>query len=105
MPVIIPLAFIGSVGSPELLIIFAVVLLVFGPKELPRIVKLIARALNELRSVSDDFRSEIMSIDVDPIEADPIEHDAEETVPEDDEAHPEDDVLAEDEEDTDDLSR
>ena len=67
------IAFIGSAGGHELLIVFVVVLLVFGPKQLPRIAKLIGKALQELRSVSDDFRSEIMSIDVEPldVETDP----------------------------------
>jgi sec-independent protein translocase protein TatB len=61
-------AFIGSIGGPELLIVFAVALLVLGPRELPKIVRMAGKLLGELRSISDDFRSEIMSIDTRPVD-------------------------------------
>ncbi len=57
------LAFLpGSPGALELLVIFVVVLLLFGPRKLPEVARMIGRALHELRRASDDFRNEIMSI-------------------------------------------
>lgn len=49
----------GSIGFPELLIIFALALLVFGPKKLPEIAKSIGRALREFRRVSDDLKGQL----------------------------------------------
>ena len=60
----IPLLFLaGSPGPLELLVIFAVVLVLFGPRKLPEIARSIGRMLHELRKASDDFRSQIMSIE------------------------------------------
>ena len=41
----------------EILLILVVALLVVGPKRLPEVGRMLARALRELRSVSDEFRS------------------------------------------------
>ncbi len=43
----------------ELLVIFVVALLVVGPKRLPEIGRMLARAMRELRRASDEFRSTI----------------------------------------------
>lgn len=59
-----PLMFLASSPGPlELLVIFAVVLVLFGPRKLPEIARSIGRMLHELRKASDDFRSQIMSIE------------------------------------------
>lgn len=64
MSTMIPLLFLaGSPGPLELLVIFAVVLVLFGPRKLPEIARSIGRMLHELRKASDDFRSQIMSIE------------------------------------------
>ena len=64
MNVSLPVAFLsGSPGMGELLLISAVVLLLFGPKRLPEIARMIGRALDELRKASQDFRDQIMQID------------------------------------------
>ncbi len=49
----------GSIGFPELILIFIVVLLVFGPKKLPEFAKLLGKTLRELRSTIDDAKSAI----------------------------------------------
>lgn len=64
MNVSLPVAFLsGSPGMGELLLISAVVLLLFGPKRLPEIARMIGRTLDELRKASQDFRDQIMQID------------------------------------------
>ena len=43
----------GSIGFPELILIFIVVLLVFGPNKLPEFAKLLGKTLREFRSTID----------------------------------------------------
>jgi Tat protein translocase TatB subunit len=43
----------------EILLILVIALLVVGPKRLPEVGRMLARALRELRSVSDEFRSTV----------------------------------------------
>ena len=43
----------------ELLVIFVVALLVVGPKRLPEVGRMLARAMRELRRASDEFRATI----------------------------------------------
>jgi TatA/E family protein of Tat protein translocase len=43
----------------EILVIFLVALLVVGPKRLPEVGRMLARAMRELRRASDEFRSTI----------------------------------------------
>jgi TatA/E family protein of Tat protein translocase len=49
----------GSIGFPELIMIFIVVLLVFGPKKLPEFAKLLGRAIREFRSTVDQAKAAI----------------------------------------------
>ncbi len=49
----------GSLGLPELLMIFAVALIVFGPRRLPEIGKTLGKALNEFKKASDDLKNTI----------------------------------------------
>src|SRR5262245_49042918 len=43
----------GSIGMPELILIFIVALLVFGPKKLPELGKSLGRGLAEFKRASD----------------------------------------------------
>ncbi len=45
-----------GVGMPELMVIFVIALLVFGPKELPKIARTLGQAMAELRRASDELR-------------------------------------------------
>jgi len=49
----------GNIGFPELLIILAIALLIFGPKRLPEISKSIGRAVREFRRTSDEIKGKI----------------------------------------------
>lgn len=49
----------GNIGFPELLIILAIALLIFGPKKLPEVSKSIGRAVREFRRASDEIKDKI----------------------------------------------
>jgi TatA/E family protein of Tat protein translocase len=49
----------GSLGLPELLMIFAVALIVFGPRRLPEIGKTLGKALNEFKKASEELKNTI----------------------------------------------
>jgi TatA/E family protein of Tat protein translocase len=46
----------GSLGLPELLMIFAVILIVFGPRRIPEIGRTLGKALAEFRKATDDLK-------------------------------------------------
>jgi TatA/E family protein of Tat protein translocase len=50
---------LGSIGMPELILIFIVALLVFGPKKLPEIGKSLGRGLAEFKKASEDLKKTI----------------------------------------------
>jgi len=49
----------GPVGVPELIIIFVVALIVFGPRKLPELGKSLGKGLAEFRRASNELRSTI----------------------------------------------
>jgi sec-independent protein translocase protein TatA len=49
----------GSIGMPELILIFIVALLVFGPKKLPELGKSLGRGLAEFKRASEDLKKTI----------------------------------------------
>ena len=49
----------GNVGYPELIIIFVVALLVFGPKRLPELGRSLGRGLQEFSRASTELKSSI----------------------------------------------
>jgi len=49
----------GSLGLPELVLIFIVALLLFGPRKLPDIGRSLGRALGEFRRASNDLKRTI----------------------------------------------
>ncbi len=51
----------GSLGIPELIFIFALALLIFGPRKLPEIGRTIGRGLSEFRKASTDLKRSINS--------------------------------------------
>ncbi|MCH7679676.1 twin-arginine translocase TatA/TatE family subunit [candidate division KSB1 bacterium] len=57
----------GSIGMPELIIIFLVVLLLFGSKRLPELAKGLGKGMRELKKATRELRDEL---DVSEIEQD-----------------------------------
>ena len=49
----------GSIGMPELVLIFVVALLVFGPKKLPELGKSLGKGLAEFKRASDELKKTI----------------------------------------------
>ncbi len=48
-----------DIGLQELVLIFVIALLVFGPKNLPQLGRSLGRAMREFRRASDEFRSTV----------------------------------------------
>ena len=63
---IYPFAFIGQVGPLELALLFAVLLVVFGPKRLPEIARSLGRAVDYLQRTAREFRYQIEQMDEEP---------------------------------------
>jgi len=49
----------GSLGFPELILIFIVALIVFGPRRLPEIGRSLGKALGEFKKATDDLKTTI----------------------------------------------
>jgi sec-independent protein translocase protein TatA len=49
----------GNIGVPELIIIFVVALIVFGPKKLPELGKSLGKGLAEFRRASNELKATI----------------------------------------------
>ena len=47
----------GPLGVPEIIFIFVLALLIFGPKKLPQLGKTFGKSMAEFRRASDDLRS------------------------------------------------
>src|SRR5690606_73219 len=47
----------GSIGMPELIIIFVIALIIFGPRKLPELGKSLGRSINEFKRASNELRS------------------------------------------------
>jgi sec-independent protein translocase protein TatA len=47
----------GTLGVPEMMAIFLIALVLFGPKELPKLGRTLGKALTEFRRASSDLKS------------------------------------------------
>lgn len=52
------LLFLGNIGGSEILLILLLVLLVFGPKQLPEVAKTLGKTLKGVRKAADELRHE-----------------------------------------------
>ena len=48
-----------NLGFPEMIFLFFLALIIFGPKKLPEIGRQIGKAINEFKRASNEFRSQI----------------------------------------------
>jgi TatA/E family protein of Tat protein translocase len=61
-----PLALVGPLGWSEILIIFFIILIIFGPRKLPEVADALGRSIQKFKKASREARGEIeMSIDED----------------------------------------
>ncbi|MDK2972964.1 MAG: sec-independent protein translocase protein TatA [Candidatus Sumerlaeota bacterium] len=51
--------FLGNVGMPELIFIFVIVLIIFGPKSLPSLGRAMGKGLREFKDASSKFSEAI----------------------------------------------
>jgi sec-independent protein translocase protein TatA len=49
----------GSIGPAELILIFVIALIVFGPKKLPEIGRSVGKALREFKKTSEEIKGRI----------------------------------------------
>ena len=47
----------GSIGMPELIIIFVIALIIFGPRKLPELGRTLGKSLSEFRRASNELKS------------------------------------------------
>ena len=52
-------ALVGLPGWQELLVIFFIVLIIFGPKKLPEVADALGRSIQKFKRASKDVREEI----------------------------------------------
>ena len=48
---------LGSIGMGELLVIFVIALIVFGPRKLPELGRTLGKSLGEFKRASNDLRN------------------------------------------------
>ena len=71
---VIQLAYLGP-GGPEFMLVMLVLLLMFGAKEAPRILRTLNDIINQIRNTADGFKREVMYGD---LNAEPRDQDADE---------------------------
>lgn len=54
-------ALIGPLGWSELLIIFFIILIIFGPRKLPEVAEAMGKSIQKFKRASKDARREIES--------------------------------------------
>lgn len=55
----------GPIGMPEMIMIFIVILLLFGAKKLPELARGVGKSMGEFKKARDDFERELTHADRD----------------------------------------
>ena len=53
------LAFLGTLGGPEIALIFLIMLLLFGAKKLPELARGMGKGMGEFKKARQEFEDEI----------------------------------------------
>ena len=56
---IAPVIGFGTLGTPEMVVIFLIILLLFGAKKLPGLARGLGKSMGEIRKAKDEFEHEI----------------------------------------------
>ena len=48
---------LGSIGMPELIVIFIIALIIFGPRKLPELGRSLGKGINEFKRASNELKS------------------------------------------------
>ena len=59
------LALIGTLGAQEIMLIFLVILLLFGAKKLPELARGIGKSMGEFKKAREEFEHEITRAEAD----------------------------------------
>jgi Tat protein translocase TatB subunit len=62
-----------NVGTPEMLVILVVALLVLGPNKLPEVARQVGKAVGEIRRLGAGFQAEMRDAMQEPVKVDPVE--------------------------------
>lgn len=57
---------LGRIGTPELLVVMGLVLLIFGPKKLPEIGRSFGKGLKEFRQATKEIKESVDIGDLEP---------------------------------------
>ncbi len=91
------LAFIGNFGGGEIILIFLIVLLLFGAKKVPELFRSLGKGVNEFRKAKNEWEQDINEV----MSQEPIEdHDFSESEKQKEEKETEESVPQEEEKQT-----
>lgn len=68
------IAFVGP-GGPEFIVVVLVLIMMFGSKDAPRILRKLNEIIGQIRNTANDFKREVMYGDLDADSPAPSEHD------------------------------
>jgi len=66
-----PFLALNMPGGPEILILFFLILILFGAKKLPELARGMGQAVNEFRKAKDDFNRELESANPNTVQPQP----------------------------------
>lgn len=55
-------SFIGNIGTPEIILILFIALIIFGPGKLPELGQAVGRTINEFKKASNDVKSQFEEV-------------------------------------------